>query len=349
MRGSFDESLGGGEQWCARRLLARVHSYTQARLRREIEPVTAQDYMRFLLQWQHVSPGTQRQGRAGVLAVIDQLQGFELPAGAWEESVLTARVENYQTRWLEDLCMSGELVWGRLSVRPPDAPDNPRRGASTPSRATPITFASRADLPWLLEAARGDSVPAEPLHGAAKDVLDALRDTRRTFPLGDRRAHGTASGRDRRRALGSRHAGDRHRRRIPGRPLLAVRSRGMAQTAPRRGPKPCRPRDAPHCAEAVAKGAGRCCRRASSQQHEDPDTLAESVAGQLLARWGVVFWDLLSTEELVRPVAPVALGAAPARSPWPRARRPFRDGFRRRAVRATRGGGSPSPVATVAA
>ena len=175
MRGSFDESLGGGEQWCARRLLARVHSYTQARLRREIEPVTAQDYMRFLLQWQHVAPGTQRQGRAGVLAVVDQLQGFESPAGAWEESVLTARVEHYQTRWLEDLCMSGELVWGRLSMRSPDAPESPRRGSSTPSRATPITFALREDLPWLLEAARGEAEPQEPAHGAAKDVLDALR------------------------------------------------------------------------------------------------------------------------------------------------------------------------------
>ena len=120
MRGWFDPALQTDPgstpetQWCSRRLLARIHSYTQNKLRSEIEPVTAQDYMRFLVRWQHVLPGTLRQGRAGVLAVVDQLQGFEVPAGSWEESVLTSRVEHYRSRWLEDLCMSGELAWGRL-------------------------------------------------------------------------------------------------------------------------------------------------------------------------------------------------------------------------------------------
>ena len=93
--------------------------------------------MRFVLQWQHVAPGTQRQGRAGVLAVVDQLQGFELPAGSWEESVLAARVENYQSRWLEDLCMSGELVWGRLSVRSTDARRQPAQGCFHPVSGHP--------------------------------------------------------------------------------------------------------------------------------------------------------------------------------------------------------------------
>ncbi|HUC14941.1 MAG TPA: hypothetical protein VMS00_10860, partial [Acidimicrobiales bacterium] len=119
MRGRFDPALGADEQWCARHLLARIHSYTQNRLRREIEPVSSQDFMRFLLRWQHVAAGTQRQGRAGLLSVIEQLQGFELAAGAWEESALPARVEAYQRRWLEDLCLSGEVGWGRLSLRAP--------------------------------------------------------------------------------------------------------------------------------------------------------------------------------------------------------------------------------------
>ncbi len=298
IRGSFDDGLGGGEQWCARRLLARIHSYTQARLRREIEPVSAQDYMRFLLQWQHVAPGTQRQGRAGVLAVIDQLQGFELAAGSWEESVLTARVENYQTRWLEDLCLSGELVWGRLSVRPADTPDNPRRGASTPSRATPITFALREDLPWLLEAARGDVAPAEPLHGAAKDVLDALRGNGALFHseigaltgrlpveieegLWDLVTRGivTADGFQAVRSLLSAREAWRRRHRDE------IRNRVGRGRAPLRR----------------AGGEGRWSLLPDARRSQDPDALAESAAGQLLARWGVVLWDLLAKEELSVP------------------------------------------------
>ena len=91
--------------------------------------------MRFLLRWQHVAPGTRRQGRAGLLSVIEQLQGFELAAGAWEEAVFPARVEGYQRRWLEDLCLSGEVSWGRLSLRAargrrpsPGGVRRPRRG-----------------------------------------------------------------------------------------------------------------------------------------------------------------------------------------------------------------------------
>jgi ATP-dependent helicase Lhr and Lhr-like helicase len=175
MRGLFDPALGSTPQWCSRHLLARIHGYSRNRLRREIEPVSAQDFMRFLLRWQHVAPGTLRQGRAGLLSVIEQLQGFELAAGAWEDAVFSARVEGYQRRWLEDLCLSGEVTWARLSLRPPDADGQARRGASTPSRATPVTFTLRADLPWLAMATRGEAVPEEPVHGTARDVLDALR------------------------------------------------------------------------------------------------------------------------------------------------------------------------------
>src|SRR5207245_5865332 len=78
-------SADGPEEFCARRLLARIHNYTQQRLRREIEPVTARDFMRFLLRWQHAAPGARREGRLGILAVVEQLQGFELAAGAWEK------------------------------------------------------------------------------------------------------------------------------------------------------------------------------------------------------------------------------------------------------------------------
>src|SRR5207253_6871164 len=116
----------GPEEFCARRLLARIHHYTRARLRREIEPVTARDLMRFLLRWQHVAPGTRREGRVGVLSVIEQLQGYELAAGAWER-VLGRRVERYRDEWLDDLCLSGDLTWVRLSVRNGDAEEEPSR------------------------------------------------------------------------------------------------------------------------------------------------------------------------------------------------------------------------------
>src|SRR5205085_7929585 len=160
-RGRFSPG-DGPEEFCARRRLARIHHYTRARLRREIEPVTARDLMRFLLRWQHVAPGTRQEGRLGLLAVVEQLQGFELAAGAWERGVLASRVEGYRGEWLDELCLSGELTWGRLSLRNGAVDEEaPRRGGS-PSRATPITLAVREDLPWLLQAARGGRTPHEP-------------------------------------------------------------------------------------------------------------------------------------------------------------------------------------------
>ncbi|MGD0380059.1 MAG: DEAD/DEAH box helicase [Acidimicrobiales bacterium] len=303
MRGHFDTGVDD-EQWCARRLLARIHSYTQHRLRREIEPVTAQDLVRFLLQWQHVAPGTQRQGRAGVLAVIDQLQGFEIPAGAWEESILPARVEGYQHRWLEDLCHSGELVWGRLSPRPPDAEDTPRRGSATPSRATPITFALREDLSWLLRAARGDLVPSEPVHGAARDVLEALRAGGAMFHSELRNATGrlpveveeglwdlvargivTADGFQAVRSLLSARQAWKRRQRHEQR----LRAGGRRSATWREGGEG-------RWALLPTGGPGT-----ETGGETDNETIAEQVAGQLLARWGVVFWDLMARENLALP------------------------------------------------
>jgi ATP-dependent Lhr-like helicase len=299
MRGAFDADVDD-EQWCARRLLARIHAYTQHRLRREIEPVTTQEFTRFLLQWQHVTPGAQRQGRAGVLAVIDQLQGFEIPAGAWEEAVLPARVEGYQHRWLEDLCHSGELVWGRLSLRPADTEGTTRRGSATPSRATPVTFALREDLPWLLAAARGDAIATEPVHGPARDVLDALRARGAMFHSDLRSATGrlpveveeglwdlvargivTADGFQAVRSLLSARQAWKRRQRHE------QRARSGARLAPawREG----------------GEGRWALLPTGGPDDETDKETLAEAVAGQLLARWGVVFWDLMARENLALP------------------------------------------------
>jgi len=294
LQGRFDPD-GPEEQWCARRLLARIHSYTQARLRAEIEPCTAQDFMRFLLRWQHVAPGTQVNGRGGVLAVVDQLQGFEVAAGAWEESVLARRVEHYQQQWLEDLCLSGDLVWGRFGLRPADPDGRPRRGASTPSRATPVTFAVRDDLPWLLQAARGAARPEEPEHGAAADILQALRSQGALFHselravtgrlpveveegLWDLVARGlvTADGFGAVRSLLSARQAWQRRHRQDVRRRIA----GRRQPVVRQG------------------GEGRWVLLPQAAAGEPADELAEVVAAQLLARWGVVFFDLLARENL---------------------------------------------------
>jgi ATP-dependent Lhr-like helicase len=310
MRGRFDAQLeadaGEQEQWCARRLLARIHTYTQNRLRRAIEPVSAREFMRFLLRWQHAAAGSRCHGRAGLLAVIDKLQGYELAAGAWEKAVLPARVESYQERWLEDLCLSGELVWGRFAMRAAQAGEaRPRRGAATPSRATPITFALREDLPWLLRAARGEATPEEPAHGAARELLDALQARGAMFQSELRAATGrlpseveeglwdlvarglvTADGFGAVRALfSSRESWQRsrrtqQRRRVGARRAPALRHGGEGRWA------------LLPAAPMVAHGGHR---------ELDSEELAEQVAGQLLARWGVVFYDLLGTETLAVP------------------------------------------------
>ena len=304
MRGHFDPALGPQEQWCARHLLARLHGYTQSRLRREVQPVSPQDFMRFLLRWQHVSEGTRRQGRAGLLSVVEQLQGFQLAAGAWEEHVLAARVESYQRRWLEDLCLSGEVSWGRLSLRAPESDGQPRRGASTPSRATPVTFALRPDLAWLARAVRGDAVPEEPAHGPSRDVLDALRAQGAMFSsdlpaatgrlpsevqegLWDLVARGivTADGFSAVRALLGRRD-DWARRHLPERRRIGLRPRPAARGALRQ------------------PGEGRWALLSTTSAAADAlatDELAEQMAGQLLARWGVVFWDLASHEDFSVP------------------------------------------------
>jgi ATP-dependent Lhr-like helicase len=303
LRGRFSAGAVSGdapEEYCARRLLARIHLYTQERLRREIEPVSAQDFVRFLLRWQHAAPGTQREGRRGLLAVVEQLQGFELAAGAWEESVLPARVAGYSPAWLDALCLSGEVTWGRLAVRsaPPEG-ETPDRGGAVPSRATPLAFACRDDLPWLLAAARGGAAPTLPGPGPAADVLASLREAGALFEgellartkrlpveveeaLWDLVSRGlvSADGFGAVRELLARRGADRERRR--------VRPGGARARLRRRRPG----------AHAVS---GRFALLPDAADPGDREVLAEAVAEQLLARWGVVFFDLLARETLAVP------------------------------------------------
>src|SRR5262245_22706145 len=293
LRGRFS---GSEEEFCERRLLARIHRGTLDRLRREIEPVSAQDFVRFVLRWQHAAPHAQLEGRRGLLAVVEQLQGFELAAGAWEESVLPARVAGYRPEWLDELCLSGEIAWARLAPREavaPGAEEEPAgRGGLTPSRATPLSFVARGDRAWLRAGARRDGTPLEPGEGAARDLLAGLRARGALFQqelvahsgrlpieveegLWDLVARGlvNADGFAGVRAL----LGARER---PARARVRRRSRGRVRRA---------------------RADGRWALVPLPEIGAQPEALAESVAAQLLARWGVVFRDLLARESLAVP------------------------------------------------
>ncbi len=307
---SSERAESPSDEYCARRLLARIHAYTQDRLRREIEPVTAQDYIRFLLRWQHVSQDSRLEGRRGVLAAIEQLQGFELGAGSWEESVLPARVDGYRPRSLDSLCLSGDVMWGRLSLRSRGSPEEareeadeaPRRSGAVPSRATPIAFCLRADLPWLLEAQRAGCAAPEPGPGAAAEVLERLREQGALFhsdlvALVDRLPVQIEEGLWDLVARGLVTADGFQ----AVRSLLGARER-WARTRVRRRARRGLRRGIGGAAGAGAEGRWSLFpQAAASARSQDPDELAEAVAEQLLARWGVVFYDVLARESLSLP------------------------------------------------
>jgi len=166
--GAASASAGPVEEWCERRLLARIHRYTLKRLRSEIEPATLADYQRFLLHWQGLG-AERREGREALAAVIGELQGLALPAALWEREVLPARVADYGAHLLDQLCAAGEVVWWR--PRP--------RGVPPPGRAStvvtsPIAIVPRATLPSWLAFASSDWAQ-QGLTGAAERVAAALR------------------------------------------------------------------------------------------------------------------------------------------------------------------------------
>ena len=143
-------------EWCERRLLARIHRLTVATLRKQIEPVKAAQFMTWLLRWQHLTPGTQVRGEHGTLEVIRQLQGFEIPASAWERFVLARRISDYDPAHLDQLCLTGAVGWGRLSPHPAtleaagnDLSGHENRRRVIPTRVAPIAFFVREDADWL--------------------------------------------------------------------------------------------------------------------------------------------------------------------------------------------------------
>jgi ATP-dependent Lhr-like helicase len=200
LRGHFRPREAGEApvlEWCDRRLLQRIHRLTVGRLRREIEPLSAQDFMRFLFRWHHLEDVDALRGSTGLLKAVRLLQGYEAPASAWERFLLPARMRGYTPDLLERACYSGEVAWGRLTLKDAKPPAGPRRGApatpreaevapaprsrASPTRNAPLTFVLREDLEWMLTSARPHAVLADgdvwtppDLSAAARDVVAVL-------------------------------------------------------------------------------------------------------------------------------------------------------------------------------
>ena len=173
-RGQF--TPGAQEQeWCERRLLARIHKYTLHKLRKEIQPVSASDYMRFLFSWHGVDSDEKPEGVEALRKVLEQLEGFEAPAAAWEGDLLSSRLKDYDHTWLDTLCLSGSSVWGRFKA---NTNGGSKKKKPTPIKTTPISIVSRMNLDiWQ----RSGSLNEEGLSHRAAEVLDLIREKGASF------------------------------------------------------------------------------------------------------------------------------------------------------------------------
>jgi ATP-dependent Lhr-like helicase len=256
-------------------VLARIHRMTLGRLRKEIEPVTSADFMRFLGRWQHLAPGTQLHGADGLFQVLRQLQGYEISAAAWESNVLPRRVANYDPELLDRLCLSGEIMWGRLSPHPALEIEGGRR--VRPTRVAPLALFLREDAKRLLSPA-STQVPL--LSHPARDVYTALEMHGASFFNELMRATGRLASEVEDGLWELVAAGL-----VTGDGFENVRA--LIDPKRRRGEgrgRSSRPRHA----------AGRWALLNRAEVAAD----IEFFAGQLLNRWGVVFRDMLSRETL---------------------------------------------------
>ena len=174
MRGRFTADAIDDE-WCERRLLSRIHHYTIKRLRAEIEPVAARDFLRFLFNWQRAAPKARMVGPKALDSILAQLEGFEAPAAAWEAEILPARLADYDQAWLDERCLAGHLTWMRLRPRGGTAGD--RR--ASPLRTTPITILPRRHCGlWTSLSPQTDGTRPSP---RAQMVADWLRQNGASF------------------------------------------------------------------------------------------------------------------------------------------------------------------------
>ena len=273
------------EEMCERRVLARIHHATIGRLRKEVEPVSPAVFMRFLLRWQHVLPHQRLHAEDGVLEAIEQLQGFEAAAGAWEAEILPMRVANYSPELLDRLCWEGEVTWGRLSRSNSNGSATTGRGTLT--RATPITLALRKSLDWLLEQSLSDD---SHLSGGCREVLELLSRRGASFTTdiiaATRRLPSDVEDILWQLAAAGRATSD-------GMEALRRRVRGSDSAAPsRRSTRSKRP---------SPRRRGGYSRWSALEPLRPPDDPTEKRARQLLTRYGVLFPELLARESLAPP------------------------------------------------
>jgi len=183
LRGTFTGESRDEIEWCNRRVLARIHKLTLGTLRKQIEPVNAAPFMRWLLRWQHVAPNSRLLGEHGTLEILQQLHGFEAPANSWESQILARRIANYDPKVLDNLCLTGAVGWGRLSPHPStlgESSDAIRR--VIPTSVAPLTFFIREDADWMIPRhSEGASKDSSALSPVARDVLAHLRQRGASF------------------------------------------------------------------------------------------------------------------------------------------------------------------------
>lgn len=187
LRGQFTGTSGNEIEWCDRRLLARIHRLTLGALRKEIQPVTAAQFIHWLLRWQHVAPGTQVFGERGTLEILQQLQGFEAPANSWEREILARRIANYDPKALDQLCLTGAVGWGRLSPHPATLTEQTGTNRRViPTSVAPMAFFVRDDAEWMIlphaaSDGRADGDEPRGLSRNARDILVYLRQRGASF------------------------------------------------------------------------------------------------------------------------------------------------------------------------
>jgi ATP-dependent Lhr-like helicase len=315
LRGAFErpapENSDYDIEWCERRILQRIHRLTVGTLRKQIAPVTPAVFMRWLLGWQHLAPQTQLAGEEGLLEVLSKLEGFEAPAVEWERTLLPARIANYDPRWLDALCLSGAVGWGRVSPHPAwqvGEGSAPRR--VIPTNAAPITFFVRESANWLPHALAAQCVDESTLLKAISPDALAVRTLLRQ--------RGACFSNDLQRILGFTRQQSQHalwelatagiasadgfdqlrgmmdpRRKAASTEPAMLNKRAAARTTAGRWSllcdeaEPATPLTKPTPAERQA-GIIAAARKA--------DTAHESAARMLLCRYGVLFRDLLERE-----------------------------------------------------
>ena len=306
LRGRFTPGVGE-EEFCDRRVLARIHRDTIGRLRKEIEPVSPATFIRYLFRWQHVDQDRRLRGEGGLLDAVEQLQGFEAAAGAWESHILPARVAPYAPTTLDVLSMGGEIAWGRFNRRVSEEVGPATQGALRAN--LPVSLGLREDLPWLLD---DPSSTSERLLGAAGEVVELLSRRGASFlpdvvagtgrmptevedtlwklaAMGLVTTDGFAPVRNMVNGVANRVRRSHRSRRRSGRRMPTSRWSLLRVDPPSGAPDP----SAPINGSEAANGASATLGAGLSQ-----DDVLEARAWQLLHRYGVVFPEVLAREAL---------------------------------------------------